>query len=88
MTPALRILVVSDVSPLHIRGGGERVLWEEASRLHKLGHRVQILSRSPVDGVLETVEEGGVRIRHFWVDRRSPFQFTRTSILEARRAAT
>ncbi len=88
MTPALRILVVSDVSPLPIRGGGERVLWEEASRLHKLGHRVRILSRSPADGAAETVEQEGVRIRHFPVDRRSPLQFARTSILGARRAAT
>ena len=87
MTPALRILVVSDVSPLPISGGAERVLWEEASRLHKLGHRVRVLSRSPADGVAETVEQEGVRIRHFPVDRRSPLQFARTSILEARRAA-
>ena len=87
MTPALRILVVSDVSPLPISGGAERVLWEEASRLHKLGHRVRVLGRSPADGGAETVEQEGVRIRHFPVDRRSPLQFARTSILEARRAA-
>ncbi len=87
MTSALRILMVSDLSPLHIAGGGERVLWEQASRLRKIGHQVRILSRAPADGVADTVEREGVRIRHFPVDRRSLLRFVRGSILEARRAA-
>ncbi len=88
MTAALRILVASDVSPLVVRGGGERVLWEQASRLVQFGHRVRILSRSSADGEAATVERQGVRIRHFPADRRSLLRFTRSSILEARRAVT
>ncbi len=33
MTSSLRVLMVSDVYPASIQGGGERVLWEQASRL-------------------------------------------------------
>ncbi|MBI4562269.1 MAG: glycosyltransferase family 4 protein, partial [Candidatus Rokubacteria bacterium] len=86
MTSALRVLAVSDVSLLAMEGGGERVLWEHASRLLKAGHQVRILSRSPSDRTPETVERQGIRIRHFPVDRRSLLRFLRTSIFEARRA--
>ncbi len=86
MTSALRILMVSDLSPLNIQGGGERVLWEQASRLHRVGYQVRILSRSPADGGAETVEREGVRIRHFPVDRRSLLRFGLGSILGARQA--
>ncbi len=55
MTPALRVLMISDVSPLTISGGAERVLWEQASRLVKRGHRVRILSRSRRDGLTEAM---------------------------------
>ena len=86
MTPALRVLMISDVSPLAIAGGGERVLWEQASRLVKRGHRVRILSRSPGDGVTDAVEREGVPISHFPVDRRSPIRFCLSSILQAGRS--
>lgn len=78
--------MISDVSPLTIEGGGERVLWEQASRLVKLGHRVRILSRSPRDGLTETVERQGVSLHHFPADRRSLMRFFVSSIREARRA--
>src|SRR5215470_3382144 len=81
---ALRILVVSDVSPLAILGGGERVLWEQASRLAALGHDVRIVSRAPSEGFAPATERAGVRIRHFAVDRRSPLAFAWTSIRHAR----
>ncbi|MBI4572392.1 MAG: glycosyltransferase family 4 protein [candidate division NC10 bacterium] len=87
MMPPLRILIISDVSPLTISGGAERVLWEQASRLVKHGHQVRIVGRSRAGSEEESVERQGVRIRHFPVDRRSLLRFVRTSILEARRAA-
>jgi glycosyltransferase involved in cell wall biosynthesis/SAM-dependent methyltransferase len=80
--------MVSDVSPLHIEGGGERVLWEQASRLAKRSHRVRILSRSPAEGSPDTVEREGVRIRHFPTDRRFLLRFLFSSILQARRAVS
>ncbi|MBI4735069.1 MAG: glycosyltransferase [candidate division NC10 bacterium] len=86
MTDSLRVLMISDVSPLAIEGGGERVLWEQASRLVKLGHRVRILSRSPRDGLTDTVERQGVSIHHFPVDRRSLMRFFVSSIRETRQA--
>ncbi|MFQ5960748.1 MAG: glycosyltransferase family 4 protein, partial [Candidatus Methylomirabilales bacterium] len=83
----LRVLFVSDVSPLAVRSGAERVLREQASRLAKLGHQVRVLSRSPEGGAREPVESEGVRIHHFPVDRRSLLRFVRDSILGARQAA-
>lgn len=87
MTSRLRIVVISDVSPVVIKGGAERVLWEQASRLVKLGHEVRILSRSPANEAMGTVERQGVRIRHFPSDQRSLLRFVLSSILGARRAA-
>lgn len=80
--------MTSDLSPLAIEGGGERVLWEQASRLVKRGHRVRILCRSPRDGFTETVERQGVSLHHFPADRRSLFRFFASSIRQARRAVT
>lgn len=88
MTAGLRILVVSDVSPVAIRGGGERVLWEGARHLAQGGHRIRILSRAPADGAPETVERLGIAIRHFPVDRRSLRRFLQSSIVQAGCAAT
>ncbi|MFQ5946009.1 MAG: glycosyltransferase [Anaerolineae bacterium] len=83
----LRVLFVSDVSPLTVSSGGERVLREQASRLAKLGHQVRVLSRSPEGGAREPVESEGVRVHHFPADRRSLLRFVRDSILGARQAA-
>ena len=66
---SLRVLLVSDVSPLAVLGGSERVLWEEARRL-AARHRVRILSRA-ADGGPADAERDGVRIRQFPVDARS-----------------
>lgn len=81
-----RILMVADVSPLEIKGGGERVLWEHASRLVKRGSPVRILCRSDTGGSTGCLEVQGVQIRQFPVDRRSLFRFLQRSILGARRA--
>lgn len=83
----LRILMVSDVSPAAVEGGGERVLGEEAARLAALGHHVRVLSRAPAGDRRETVELGGARVRHFQADRRSVLRFIHSSIFAARRAA-
>jgi glycosyltransferase involved in cell wall biosynthesis len=80
--------MVSDVSPASILGGGERVLWEQASRLAKRGHAVHILSRCPAGGAAAAIERQGVQIRHFPADRRSLLRFLLSSILQARRAVT
>lgn len=88
MVQALRIVMVSDASPLVMKGGAERVLWEEASRLANAGHEVRILSRSPRNGARETTERQGVRIQHFPSDQRSLIRFVVSSILQARRTAT
>jgi len=82
----MRILMVSDVSPLHIEGGGERVLWEQASRLASRGHEVRILSRCPKGIPAGIVERQGVSIRHFPVSRRTSLGFFVASIMGARRA--
>ena len=88
MPPSLQVLMVSDVSPLYIRGGAERVLWEQASRLVKRGHRVRVVSRHPTESVPETLEQEGVRIQHYPADRRSTLRFLFSSILQARKAVT
>ncbi|MEK7366690.1 MAG: glycosyltransferase, partial [candidate division NC10 bacterium] len=43
----MRLLLVADVSPVVVLGGGERVLREHALRLHKRGHEVTVLCRAP-----------------------------------------
>ncbi len=87
VSSVLRVLMMSDVSPVDVKGGAERVLWEQASRLAAVGHKVHVLSRSPANGVVETVERQGVRISHFPADRRSFVRFFLGSIREARQAA-
>src|SRR5262249_25777731 len=78
---ALRILTVADVSPREIVGGGERVLWETASRL-AARHRVRILSRAPDGAPAGALERAGVPIQQYAVDRRSPLRLLRASIVE------
>jgi glycosyltransferase involved in cell wall biosynthesis/SAM-dependent methyltransferase len=88
MSNSLRILMVSDVSPLHIAGGAERVLWEQASRLCKRGHRVRIVARAPSAEAQESIERQGVLIRHFQPDRGSQAGFLLSSIRMARAAVS
>ncbi len=86
VTSPLRILVVSDVSPLQIEGGGERVLWEQASRLAKRGHRVRVVSRSVRDSMPGTIERQGVQIHHFPADRHSLLRFLVSAVRRAGQA--
>lgn len=82
----MRILVVADVSPVVVRGGGERVMAEQTARLQQAGHRVRIVCRTP-DGERDgALVHRGVAVRHFPVTRRSLPAFVRTSIAGARRA--
>ena len=86
MKDRLRILKVADVSPVHIAGGAERVLWEQASRLAAGGCHVRILSRAR-PGSPPPEQRSGVDLRPFPVEHGSLLAFIRTSILGARRAA-
>src|SRR5437867_8607986 len=79
--------MVSDVSPSHPAGGGERMLWEQARCLAARGHDVRVVSRADSDAAGPvSLEREGVRIRQFPLDRRSVARFIRSSILGARRA--
>jgi glycosyltransferase involved in cell wall biosynthesis/SAM-dependent methyltransferase len=82
----LRVLMVSDVSPSHPAGGGERMLWEQARRLAARGHDVRVASRVEPDATAPaSYEREGVRVREFPVSRRSIGRFIASSILGARR---
>jgi glycosyltransferase involved in cell wall biosynthesis/SAM-dependent methyltransferase len=83
----MNVLVVADVSPLRVLGGGERVLGELACGLSARGHGVRIVCRAP-EGEPERADHQGVLVRQFPVDRRSLLRFIRSSILQARRAVT
>jgi glycosyltransferase involved in cell wall biosynthesis len=84
----VRVLVVADVSPVVVRGGGERVLAEQTARLHQAGHRVRVVCRTP-DGEREgALVHRSIAVHHFPVTRRSLPAFVRTSIEGARRAVT
>jgi glycosyltransferase involved in cell wall biosynthesis/SAM-dependent methyltransferase len=78
------VLVVADVAPAVVRGGGERALWEWARRLAARGHTVRVLGRA--DGSPPAPGAGGPEVRHFAVDRRSALGFLRAAVLAARRA--
>jgi glycosyltransferase involved in cell wall biosynthesis len=83
----LRIVIVADVSPLHMEGGAERVLWEQASRLARRGHRVRVLSRAPArDAVQADLAHEGVTVRHFAVNGGPGLRFLLDSVRGARRA--
>src|SRR5580765_8277678 len=87
MNDRLRVLMVSDVSPLRPLGGGERMLWEQACRLAGRGHDVRVVSRADPEATAPvSIEREGVRIRQFMADRRSSARFIRSSVFEARRA--
>lgn len=80
----MKVLVVADVSPLRVLGGGERVLGELARGLAGRGHDVRIVSRAP-EGEPERTLHEGVPVRQFPVDRRSLLRFIGSSIVQARR---
>ena len=81
--------MVSDVSPSHPLGGGERMLWEQARRLAARGHDVRVVSRADPDATAPvSVERERVRIHHFLADRRSTTRFIKSSIYGARRVVS
>src|SRR5256885_9144869 len=86
MTAKLRVLMVSDVSPSSPDGGGERMLWEHASRLAARGHDVRVLYRSPDGEAGPRLEREGGHIRRFSVRRPSLPGVVLRSILSARTA--
>jgi len=84
---ALRVLMVSDVSPLSGGGGGERLLWEHARGLAGSGHAVTVLGRAPGGAAAGTFEREGVRVVLFGAGRRTTMGFLRNAVFAARRAA-
>ena len=84
---ALRILMVSDVSPLAGGGGGERVLWEHARGLARRGHAVTVLGRAPQGASGGAHERDGVRVVLFGAGRHTTLGFFRAAVFAARRAA-
>jgi glycosyltransferase involved in cell wall biosynthesis/SAM-dependent methyltransferase len=86
MSP-LRVLMVSDVSPLTGGGGGERLLWEQARGLARRGHAVTVLGRAPDGTPAATHEREGVRVVLFAAGRRTRAGFVREAVFAARRAA-
>ncbi len=87
MTESLRVLVVSDMPPLPVTGGGERALWQISSGLAQRGHRVTLLARSGSGEAPASRTVEGVDVRVFEADRRSPLRLVRSTIREARRLA-
>ena len=82
----LSVLMVADVSPLELHGGGPRVLREMSRGLRDRGHRVEVLCRRPRPDVPTEAEIDGVPVRHFDVNRAHLVGFFVSSILAARRA--
>jgi glycosyltransferase involved in cell wall biosynthesis/SAM-dependent methyltransferase len=83
----LRVLTVSDVSPLGLEGGGERALWEIARGLAGRGHEVRVLSRAPAGVAPRTAQRDGVPVAEFASRRHRAAGFLVSAILGARRAA-
>ncbi|MCI0370918.1 MAG: glycosyltransferase [candidate division NC10 bacterium] len=69
----MRLLLVADVSPVVILGGGERVLREHALRLKKRGHEVTVLCRTPGPDAPDAVRLDGVEVLHLPADRSRPW---------------
>lgn len=69
----MRLLLVADVSPVAVLGGGERVLREHALRLHKRGHEVTVLCRAPGPDAPDVVRLDGVEVLHLPADRSRPW---------------
>jgi glycosyltransferase involved in cell wall biosynthesis len=62
---ALSILMATDVDPLSVTSGAERILNEHSRRLAARGHRVTVLTRREDDNLPPVEEIAGVRIyRH------------------------
>jgi glycosyltransferase involved in cell wall biosynthesis len=84
---ALRVLMVSDVSPLTGEGGAERVLWEHARGLADRGHAVTVLGRAPAGVTARTEERAGVRVVLFGAGRTNGAGFVRDAVFAARHVA-
>ncbi|MGH7395457.1 MAG: glycosyltransferase family 4 protein, partial [Candidatus Methylomirabilales bacterium] len=69
----MRLLLVADVSPVVVLGGGERVLREHALRLQKRGHEVTVLCRAPGPDAPDAVRLDGVEVLHLPADRSRPW---------------
>lgn len=84
----MRLLLVADVSPVAVLGGGERVLREHALRLSKRGHEVTVLCRAPAADAPPHVRVGGVEVRHVPAGREHPWGWVFGARWRAARLAT
>jgi asparagine synthase (glutamine-hydrolysing) len=82
----LRILLVSDVDPTHVRGGAERVLNEHSQRLAARGHRVVVLTRSEDPRSPLEQEWRGMRVVRHPAAGVGPLGFVRSVLCEGGRA--
>ncbi len=80
----MKLLVVSDVNPVTVLGGAERVVREEALRLAGRGHRVVLLARDPGGRTLREGSLNGVSLITFPVPPPSTLRYALASILRAR----
>lgn len=83
--PNLRLLAVSDVSPMQPSGGSARVLREQALGLAGRGHSVTLLCRHPGGSLISGNELGEVAVHHYPVKRHNPVAYALSSLYGARR---
>jgi glycosyltransferase involved in cell wall biosynthesis len=81
----LNILFVADVSIDAVIGGGERVLFEQSTRLAQRGHNIQILTRYLPDHQKDSEVIGGVMEWRYAIDPKDSISYLRTTWVNARR---
>ncbi len=84
----LSILMVADVDPVHVIGGGERMLHEHSTRLAARGHRVVVLTRRELSEYPAEEVHRGVRVFRHPVTEGGSLTFMRTVLRECGRAFT
>jgi glycosyltransferase involved in cell wall biosynthesis len=81
----LNILFVSDVSIAGVLGGAERVLFEQSTRLQKMGHDVHILTRKLPAHKSDHQVIQGVNEWRYDVDRSSSLSFIKSTLLNCKK---
>jgi asparagine synthase (glutamine-hydrolysing) len=82
----LRILMLADVDPVHVIGGGERILNEHCRRLAARGHRIVVLTRRENPSLPPEEEHCGVRVVRHPVDASGTVGFMRSVLRKSRTA--
>lgn len=76
----MNILLLAEVSSSRVIGGAERVLRNQALGLAALGHRVEILARSPDEASEYVIDLNGVREWRYTVNRTHEAAFLWSSL--------